>query len=121
MFLFLILFARPQADHVSFRLITVPTEAKAAELRARILAGESFETVARENSTDPSAPAGGFAGTFAPADVRPELRAALSGLPPGQISSVGRIANDFFLLEAVAPSEVEWMTENTAAAEALQR
>jgi tetratricopeptide (TPR) repeat protein len=111
---------RPQADRLSFRLITVSTEAKAAELRARILAGESFETVAKENSTDPSAPKGGFAGTFAPADLRPELRAALSGLPPGQISSVGRIGNEFFLLEAVAPSEVEWMTENAAAAEALK-
>src|SRR5215468_4618698 len=121
MFLFLILFARPQADHLSFRLITVSTEAKAAELRARILAGESFETVAKENSTDPTAPAGGFAGTFAPADLRPELRAALSGLPPGQISGVGRIGNEFFLLEVVAPSEVEWIIENTEAAAALQR
>jgi tetratricopeptide (TPR) repeat protein len=106
---------------LSFRLITVSTEAKAAELRARILSGESFETVAKENSTDPSAPAGGFAGTFAPADLRPELRDALSGLPPGQISSVGRIGNEFFLLEAVAPAEVEWMTANAAAADALKK
>jgi len=105
---------------LSFRLITVSTEAKAAELRARILAGESFETVAKENSTDPTAPAGGFAGTFAPADLRPELRAALSGLPPGQISGVGRIGNEFFLLEVVAPSEVEWITENSEAAAALK-
>lgn len=119
--MFAILLVRPQADQLSFRLITVSTEAKAAELRERILAGESFETVAKENSTDPSAPAGGFAGTFAPADIRPELRAALSGLPPGQISRVGRIGNEFFLLEAIAPSEVEWMTENALASEALKK
>jgi tetratricopeptide (TPR) repeat protein len=119
--LFAILLVRPQTEQLSFRLITVSTEAKATELRARILAGESFETVAKENSTDPSAPAGGFVGTFALADLRSEFRAVLSRLPPGQISSVGRIGNEFFLLEAVDPAEVEWMTENAAAAEALKR
>ncbi len=57
MLFFLILFA-PQADRVTFRIITVRTEGEASELRARILAGESFEAVARERSTDSSAPAG---------------------------------------------------------------
>src|SRR5204862_4304695 len=50
-----------------------------------------------------------------------EFRMALSGLTPGQISPVGRIANEFFLLELVAPSEVEWITENTAALDALKK
>jgi tetratricopeptide (TPR) repeat protein len=116
-----ILFAPPQADRVGFRLITVSTETKAAELRARIIAGESFDSVARENSTDASASAGGFVGTFAPADLRPELRSALAGLHPGQISSVGRIGNEFFLVAVVEPSEVEWQTENAAGADALKK
>jgi tetratricopeptide (TPR) repeat protein len=116
-----ILLAPPQADRVSFRLITVSTEAKASELRARIVAGESFESVAKENSTDASASSGGFVGTFAPADLRPELRVALTGLSPGQISTVRRIGNEFFLLAVVAPSEIEWQTENAAAADALKK
>src|SRR5215471_1750721 len=121
MFLFLVLFARPQADHVSFRIITVPTEAKAAELRARILAGESFDTLEREHSTSASAPAGAFMGTLAPSDLRRELRAALSGLAPGEVSPVFRMDNEFALLQLVAPGEVEWITENAAALDWLQK
>jgi tetratricopeptide (TPR) repeat protein len=119
--LFAILLVPPQADRVAFRLITVPTEAKAGELRARILAGEPFGSVAMENSTDGSAASGGFAGTFARTDLRPELLAAISGLAPGQISPVGKMGKEFFLVEIVAPAEVEWMTENAAAADALKK
>src|SRR5436309_2147083 len=117
---FLILFA-PQTDHVSFSLITVPNEGKAVELRARILAGESFGSIAREHSTDPSASAGGFMGTFAFADLRQEFRAALSGLSPGQLSPVLKIGNGFFILQLVAPAEAEWTAENTAALDQLQK
>jgi tetratricopeptide (TPR) repeat protein len=119
--LFAILLAPPQADRVTFRLITVSSEAKAVELRARILAGESFGSVAMENSTDASASSGGFAGTFAPADLRPELLVALSGLAPGRVSAVGKMGKDFFLVEIVAPAEVEWISENAAAADALKK
>src|SRR5206468_1262148 len=107
MLFFLILFA-PQADQVTFRIITVRTEGEASELRARILASESFEAVARERSTDSSAPAGGFAGTFAPADLQQELQTALSGLSPRQISPVLKMGNEFFLFQLAAPAEAEW-------------
>jgi tetratricopeptide (TPR) repeat protein len=116
-----ILFAPLQASQVSFRIITVANQAKATELRTRILAGEPFEALAMENSTDPSAAAGGFMGVFAPADLRQELRTALTGLMPGQISPVGKIGNEFFILELVAPSELEWITENNAAMDALKK
>lgn len=117
---FLILFA-PQANEVTFRMITVPSEGAASELRARILAGASFESVARERSTDSSAAAGGFIGTFAPADLRQELRTALSGLSPGRVSPVFKMGNDFVLLQLEIPAEAEWMRENTAALDQLQK
>ena len=120
-FVFLILVARPQVDRVSFRIITVPSEAKAVELRARILSGESFETLARENSTSPSAQAGGFMGTFAPSDLRQELRTALSSVAPGEVSPVFRMDKEFVLLQSVGPNEVEWVTENAAALDWLQK
>ena len=120
-FLFMILLAPSQADRVSFRIITVANEAAAANLRARILAGESFETLARENSKDASAPAGGFMGAFAPSDLREELRSALSGLAPGQISPVLKMGSEFFLLQLVAPAEAEWMADNAAALDYLQK
>ena len=53
---------------------------------AGVLAGESWEKLAKENSTDASAPAGGFMGAFVPGDLLQELRTALSGLVPGRIS-----------------------------------
>ena len=120
-FLFLILFAPPQADPVSFRIITVASEAKAAELRTRILTGESFETLAREHSSDASAPAGGLMGPFGSSDLRQELRTALAGLAPGQISSVSKMDKEFFLLQLVAPPEGQWEKENAAALDSLQK
>ena len=119
--IFLLLILLAQAGQVTFRLIAVPTERAAADLRARILAGESFETLARENSRDASAAAGGLMGPFAPADLRPELRTALSGLEPGQISPVLKIGNEFFLLQLAAPGVVDWEGENAAALDGLQK
>jgi tetratricopeptide (TPR) repeat protein len=109
------------ADRVSFRMITVASEAKAAELRARVLGGESFDALARENSTDPSKSAGGFMGTFAPSDLRQELRTALSGLTPGQVSPVFKMGNEFLLVQLVAPEEVDWVIANAAALDALAK
>jgi tetratricopeptide (TPR) repeat protein len=119
--LFIILFPSPQADRVSFRIITVATEAKAAELRARIAAGEPFDVLARENSTDTSAAAGGFMGSFAASDLRKEFQTALSGLASGQISPVLKIGSEFFVLQLVAPAEVDWITENAAGQDWLQK
>src|SRR5262245_13387518 len=60
-------------------------------------------------------------GTFAPSDLRQELRTTLSGLTPGEVSPVSRMGNEFFLLQLVPPGEVEWMTENAAALDSLQK
>src|SRR5262245_6395447 len=102
LFLFLTLFVA-QAQPVTLRIITVSTETKAAELRARILAGEPFEALAIEHSTDASARAGGLMGTFTAADLRQEFQAALSDLTPGQVSPVLRVGNEFLLLQLVSP------------------
>ena len=114
----MILWAPSQAGQVSFRSLTVPTERKAAELRARILTGESFETIARENSTDVSAPAGGFVGTFAPADLPPEVHD--SSRFPWSLALAGRTA----LLpvhQSLTEDQVERMGELLASIGALTR
>jgi tetratricopeptide (TPR) repeat protein len=118
---FLILFLPVQTDQVTLRIIIVPTQEKAAELRARIIAGDSFETLARENSTDASASAGGLMGTFAPSDLRQELRTAVAGLAAGQTSPVLKMGNEFFLVQLVAPAELDWATENAAAEDSLKK
>src|SRR5439155_24826304 len=116
-----ILLAPSQADRVSFRLISVATEEKATEIRARILRGESFESLAQENSTGSSKSGGGFMGTFALADLRQELRTALSGLTPGQVSPISKMGAEFFLVQLVAPEEVEWTSQNATATDLLQK
>jgi tetratricopeptide (TPR) repeat protein len=117
----MLLFLRPQSDRVSFRLITVRTEAEAAELRARILMGESFAALAREHSIDASAASGGFAGVFAPGDLRDELRTALSSLASGQISPVLKIGGEFVLLQPVTAEEADWLQEDAQGADWLQK
>jgi tetratricopeptide (TPR) repeat protein len=42
-------------------------------------------------------------------------------LAPGQVSPVVKIGKEFFLLQLVSPSEVEWTTENAAAGDALKK
>jgi len=58
-----------------------------AQLRARILAGESFESLAARYSQDPgSASSGGDLGSFGPGDMTPSFESALSRLRPGELS-----------------------------------
>ena len=63
--------------------------AKLNELRARVLAGESFEALAKEYSQDPgSAVQGGYLGFFKRKELVPEYEAAALRLEPGQLSPV---------------------------------
>src|SRR4030095_4637117 len=81
----------------------------------------AFEKLAKENSTDASAASGGLMGPFAPADLRSELRTALSGLSPAEVSPIVKIGNEFYLLQLVASEEVAWTTENTKAMDSLEK
>ena len=67
---------------LGLRLIVVKTEAEATGLRARLIAGESFEELAKNYSTDSSAAGGGYLGPVAVGDLRPEIQEALAGLAP---------------------------------------
>src|SRR5947209_4726013 len=92
-----LLFLLFQAQNPGLRIITVKTEAQARDLRGRIQKGESFEELARKYSTDPSAPAGGYLGTFAIADLRKEFQEGLAGLHPGDVTPVLLVNGDYVL------------------------
>ncbi len=100
------LLAVPQAELVGLRLIIVRTEAEANDLRARVLAGEKFEDLARMHSVDPSARAGGYLGAMAIPQLRPEFQAALQGLRPGEISGVATIGRQYALLQMAAEDDM---------------
>ncbi len=99
-------FQIPEKAHARHILIQLGTDAsdeavaeahkKAQEARGRIVAGESFDQVAREMSEDAgSKEAGGDLGFFARGENAPTLEQAAFALEPGDLSDV--IRSDFGL------------------------
>ncbi len=74
--------------------------ARAAELRARAVAGD-FEAVAREASEDASAARGGDVGTVGRGRLAPEYEAAAFALEPGGISEPIRTELGYHVIERV--------------------
>ncbi len=70
--------------------------------RARIVNGESFETVAKEVSDDPSAGNGGLLpGWYQPGDLDPDFEAAADSLQIGELSQPIRTQYGYHLIEVV--------------------
>lgn len=71
-----------------------------AELRRRVLAGESFETLAREFSDDPnSAPEGGELPWFVAGELPPEMERVAAELAVGELSAPFRTQFGWHLME----------------------
>ena len=77
---------------------------KAEELRARALAGEGFEDLARANSDDPNTrDKGGVVDQeWNQDDLLPEFRAALDSVPAGGVSTIVRSQAGFFVFKVLA-------------------
>jgi hypothetical protein len=78
-------------SNVHLTIIVVDTAAEAEALRKELASGASFEALASEHSRHPTASAGGDFGAFSLDDLRPEFRAALSGIKSGGYSQVIQI------------------------------
>ncbi|GAA6149121.1 peptidylprolyl isomerase [Pseudooceanicola nitratireducens] len=82
-------------------------ETRALADRIRRMSADGFARAARENSTAPSAGAGGRVNWVPVSNLSPQLRQVILGLRPGQISAPveinGQIA--LFLLRAIEESE----------------
>jgi hypothetical protein len=89
----------PASNTRTLRLIVAPSRAQAEDLRRRVSAGEDFAAVARAESVDASAAAGGLLGTVDLTTMRPELREAVAGTAPGQLSAVIQIPTGFAFLK----------------------
>lgn len=76
----------PKVEEVKARHILVKDEAKASEIIQKIKAGESFEDLAKANSTDGTASLGGELGYFAKESVVPEFGEAAFAMAPGSMS-----------------------------------
>jgi peptidyl-prolyl cis-trans isomerase C len=91
-------FKREESARASHILIGVDEKAsaedrkkakeKAESIRKRIAAGEDFATLAKSESTCPSASRGGDLGFFAKGQMVPEFEKAAFALKPGEVSNV---------------------------------
>lgn len=113
--------ASQQESLFGLRLIVVKTEAEAANLRARLLAGESFEELAKNYSVDSSAAGGGYIGPVAIGDLRQEFQEALAGLAPGEVSPIARAGGEYFLLLPLTEEETRWRVQTDAGGRAYRQ
>jgi tetratricopeptide (TPR) repeat protein len=88
------------------RIIVVGSEEKARQTVDALANGADFAALARQGSQDASAKDGGDLGAVRPASLRPELQAALKGLPPGQVSGIVKVGTGYAVLEIVAESQL---------------
>jgi tetratricopeptide (TPR) repeat protein len=89
------------AGEVTLRIIVVSSPEEAERILDRLKQGQDFAVLAKINSIDPTADDGGLMGKIAPSMLRPELRDALQGVGPGQISQVVRIPLGYAILKVV--------------------
>jgi peptidyl-prolyl cis-trans isomerase SurA len=83
------------------QVIVVVSAAEAQQIFDRLKNGEDFVTLAKEKSVDATASAGGYMGELTRQDLRAELRDALQGLAPGEISKVVRIPSGYAILKVL--------------------
>ncbi|MDD2318744.1 MAG: peptidylprolyl isomerase [Geobacteraceae bacterium] len=104
-------FKQPETVQASHILIGVDATAstedkvkakeKAAALLKRAKAGEDFATLAKENSTCPSAQQGGNLGYFSKGQMVPEFDTVAFSLKPGEISEVVETKFGYHIIKVV--------------------
>jgi tetratricopeptide (TPR) repeat protein len=94
---------------LSLRIIVVAEATQAQQILERLNRGEDFAVLAKEKSTDPTADSGGYMGTLDPSMLRPELKEALAGIAPGQISKIAHIPEGYAILKVLSPYAVAEM------------
>ena len=93
-------------NQMGVRVIIVDSAGKAERILERLKSGQDFAVLAREESVDPSGINGGILGKPDTATLEPELRDALKGLEPGQLSHIVKIPSGYAILKSQLSSEV---------------
>ncbi len=106
-----VLVANAFAETLAVRLLVVNSSEEAERMLTRLKNGFDFAVLARENSTDATAADGGFLGSVDTASLRPELRDALRGLRPGDLSQIVKLPTGYALMKVLPESEVVGLGE----------
>ncbi len=117
------MFAPGQDDSgaVALRLIVLNSADEAAKIHSELEKGADFAVLAREKSVDATAVDGGMLGKVDPSTLREEMRTAIRGLAPGQISPVFRLPSGFAIAKVLPPGEVTAVDDARRARQAAIR
>jgi len=88
-------------DTVAVRILVVDSADEAAKFLQQLKDGADFAALARDKSTDATSVDGGLLGQVDPAMLRPELRDALQGLRPGELSRIVKLPSGYAILKVV--------------------
>jgi hypothetical protein len=90
---------------IPVRMILATSAEDAQAILDRLKAGDDFAVLAREKSVDPTSADGGFLGKIDPTSLRAELRDALRGLQPGQLSKIVKLPSGYAVLQTMTETE----------------
>ena len=88
---------------IPLRILVLNSAGEMARVRAEIEKGADFAVLAREKSVDATSLDGGMLGNVDPSTLREEIRTAVRGLAPGQISPVFRLPSGFAIVKVLPP------------------
>jgi tetratricopeptide (TPR) repeat protein len=91
---------------VPLRILVVQSETEASALHQQLEHGADFAVLAREKSIDATSADGGLLGAVDPAGLREEIRTAVHGLAPGQLSPVFRLPTGYAIVKVLRASEL---------------
>jgi hypothetical protein len=100
--------ARPTSggrEGLRLSIIVVASEERAAKVLATLRGGGDFAAIARRESQDPAAKAGGYLGEVPPSVLRAELQQALDGVEPGEMTGVVRVPTGYAILKVLGEQE----------------
>jgi tetratricopeptide (TPR) repeat protein len=93
------------AGMVNLQVIVVDSPVEAEQILNRLKKGEDFAGIAKTESIDPTASAGGYTGPVDPSTLRLELREALKGILPGQTTGVIVVPSGYVILKLLAETQ----------------
>jgi tetratricopeptide (TPR) repeat protein len=105
-FLSLISSAQNSGTASGLRVIVVATSSKAQEILEQLKQGQDFAELAKTKSSDSTSANGGYMGQPDPGTLCTELRDALKGVAPGQITGIVQVPAGYAILKVLPESEV---------------
>ncbi len=98
------LWSQNTAATTDLQIIVVGSAAEAQQILDQLKSGADFATLAKEKSTDPTSVDGGHMGKVDPANLRSELRDALKGIAPGQVTGAVKLPSGYSILRVLPPN-----------------